>query len=91
MNDIKSRGEKMFVSPQHPDALAELDGIVSAYFGTAGCRPTPMTHEEMAMRIGASRETVTRLISSLRRKRLIRLDGPMLVIKDRTALEALAV
>lgn len=57
----------------------------------ASCRPTPMTHEEMAMRIGASRETVTRLISSLRRKRLIRLDGPMLVIKDRTALEALAV
>jgi CRP/FNR family transcriptional regulator, cyclic AMP receptor protein len=57
----------------------------------ADCKPTPMTHEEMAMRIGASRETVTRLISRLRRKRLIRLDGPMLVIKDRTALEALAV
>jgi CRP/FNR family transcriptional regulator len=55
------------------------------------CRPTPMTHEEMAMRIGASRETVTRLISTMRRKRLIRLDGPMLVIKNRTALEALAV
>ena len=54
-------------------------------------RPTPMTHEEMAMRIGASRETVTRLISTMRRKRLIRLDGPTLVIKDRTALEALAV
>ena len=56
-----------------------------------GSRPTPMTHEEMAMRIGASRETVTRLISTLRRKRLIRLDGPLLVIKDRMALEALAV
>jgi len=57
----------------------------------ASCKPTPMTHEEMAMRIGASRETVTRLLTRLRRKRLIRLDGPMLVIKDRTALEALAV
>ena len=57
----------------------------------ADCKPTPMTHEEMAMRIGASRETVTRLISRLRRKRLIRLEGPMLVIKDRTALESLAV
>ncbi len=57
----------------------------------AGDKPSPMTHEEMAMRIGASRETVTRLITRLRRKRLIRLDGPMLVIKDRTALEALAV
>ena len=55
-----------------------------------GAKPTPMTHEEMAMRIGASRETVTRLITRLRRKRLIRLEGPTLVIKDRTALEALA-
>lgn len=51
----------------------------------------PMTHEEMAHRIGASRETVTRLLSNLRKKRLIRLDGPTLVIRDRSALEALAV
>jgi len=51
----------------------------------------PMTHEEMAMRIGASRETVTRLLSLLRRQQLIRMDGPTLVIRDRTALEALTV
>ncbi len=50
-----------------------------------------MTHEEMAQRIGASRETVTRLLSDLRRRRLIRLDGATLVIHDRGALEALAV
>ena len=50
-----------------------------------------MTHEEMAQRIGASRETVTRLLSTLRRKRLIRLDGPTLVIRDRPGLKALAV
>lgn len=55
------------------------------------CPTTPMTHEEMAQRIGASRETVTRLLSNLRKKRLIRLDGPTLVIRDRSALEALAV
>jgi CRP/FNR family cyclic AMP-dependent transcriptional regulator len=48
-----------------------------------------MTHEEMAQRIGASRETVTRLLSSLRKKRLIRLDGPSLTIRDRPGLEAL--
>lgn len=53
--------------------------------------PSSMTHEEMAHRIGSSRETVTRLLSDLRRKRLIRLEGPTLVIRDRTALEALAV
>jgi len=50
-----------------------------------------MTHEEMAHRIGASRETVTRLLSDLKRKQLIRLDGPTLVIRNRNALEALAV
>ena len=55
------------------------------------CPTLPMTHEEMAQRIGASRETVTRLLTTLRRKRLIRLDGPRLVIRNRTALEALAV
>ncbi len=50
-----------------------------------------MTHEEMAQRIGASRETVTRLLSDLKKKRLIRLDGANLVIRNRMGLEALAV
>ncbi len=50
---------------------------------------TVMTHEEMAQRIGASREAITRLLSHLRKKRLIRLDGPTLVIRDRSGLEAL--
>jgi CRP/FNR family transcriptional regulator, cyclic AMP receptor protein len=49
-----------------------------------------MTHEEMAQRIGASRETVTRLLGSLRKKHLIRLDGATLIIRDRPGLEALA-
>jgi CRP/FNR family cyclic AMP-dependent transcriptional regulator len=52
---------------------------------------TPMTHEEMAHRIGASRETVTRLLSDLKKRQLIRLDGPNMIIRDRTALRALAI
>ena len=51
----------------------------------------PATHEEMAQRIGASRETVTRLLSELKKKDFIRLEGSTLVIKNRTALEAMAV
>ena len=51
----------------------------------------PVTHEEMAQRIGASRETVTRLLSELRKKDLIKLEGATLIIKNRPALEALAV
>jgi CRP/FNR family transcriptional regulator, cyclic AMP receptor protein len=52
---------------------------------------SPMTHEEMAQRIGSSRETVTRLLTSLKKKRLIRIEGTTLVIRDRTGLEAMAV
>jgi len=50
-----------------------------------------MTHEEMAQRIGSSRETVTRLLTVLKKKRLIRLDGETLIIRDRTGLEALSL
>lgn len=53
--------------------------------------PLPMTHEEIAQRIGASRETVTRLLGYLRRKHLIRLDGPNLVIRNRSGLKALTI
>ena len=48
-----------------------------------------LTHEEMAQMIGASRETVTRLLSDLRKRQLIRLEGSTLVIRNRTALEAM--
>ncbi|MBV9574725.1 MAG: Crp/Fnr family transcriptional regulator, partial [Acidobacteriales bacterium] len=34
-----------------------------------------LTHEEMAQMIGASRETVTRLLSDLKKKEFIRLEG----------------
>ena len=49
-----------------------------------------MTHEEMAQRIGSSRETVTRLLSELKKKRLIRHEGATLVIRNKSGLEALA-
>jgi CRP/FNR family transcriptional regulator, cyclic AMP receptor protein len=51
---------------------------------------TEFTHEEMAQMIGSSRETVTRLLSDMKRKELIRLDGATLVIPNRIALQALA-
>ncbi|HTR64303.1 MAG TPA: Crp/Fnr family transcriptional regulator [Terriglobales bacterium] len=49
-----------------------------------------ITHEEIAQMIGASRETVTRLLSELKKKEFIRIEGSTLVIRDRPALEALA-
>jgi len=47
------------------------------------------THEEMAQMIGSSRETVTRLLSDMKRRELIRLEGSTLVIPDRIALQAI--
>jgi CRP/FNR family transcriptional regulator, cyclic AMP receptor protein len=52
--------------------------------------PTGLTHEEMAQRIGSSRETVTRLLGSMKKRELIRIEGSTLVVRNRTALEALA-
>jgi CRP/FNR family cyclic AMP-dependent transcriptional regulator len=51
---------------------------------------TVLTHEEMAQMIGSSRETVTRVLSDLKKKQLIRLEGSTLVIRDRMRLEQLA-
>jgi CRP/FNR family transcriptional regulator len=50
-----------------------------------------MTHEEMAQRIGSSRETVTRLLCDFRKKEVIRLDGATVIIRNRAALEAMVV
>ena len=71
--------------------LARLLLSISPDEDEAGDEPilSLMTHEEIGQRIGASRETVTRLLTKLRKKRLIRLDGPNLVIQDRSGLEAL--
>jgi len=51
---------------------------------------TEFTHQEIAQMIGSSRETVTRLLSDMKRKDLIRLEGATLVIPNRIALQAIA-
>jgi len=48
------------------------------------------SHEEMAQMIGTSRETVTRLLGAMKKKELLRIQGSSLVIKNLTALEAMA-
>lgn len=45
------------------------------------------THEEVAQMICSSRETVTRLLSEFSKRRLIRLTGNTILIRDRAALE----
>jgi len=53
------------------------------------CR-LPLTHLEIGEFIGASRETVTRILSTFKSRRLIVFDGATLMIPSREALESLA-
>jgi CRP/FNR family transcriptional regulator len=50
----------------------------------------PLTHQELAEVLGASRETVTRLLCTFERKELISFSGETLVIEDEQALRRLA-
>jgi CRP/FNR family transcriptional regulator len=48
-----------------------------------------LTHEEMAQLVGTSRETVTRVLSEFRQKKLAQLRGSTLLILNKPALEQL--
>jgi CRP/FNR family transcriptional regulator, cyclic AMP receptor protein len=48
-----------------------------------------LTHEEIAEMIGATRETVSRVLSDFKKKQLVQLKGATLLIKNKPALEKL--
>lgn len=48
----------------------------------------PMTHDEIAQRLGMARETVTRQINSLKAAKLIKIKDRQIIISDRKALQA---
>lgn len=54
------------------------------------CLRLLLTQEEIAQIIGASRETVTRLFSALKRDQIIRVKRDMMWIRDSPALAAMA-
>ena len=78
-------------------ALEKLSGLIMRWgrdFGEStneGIRVRIMlTQEEIAQIIGASRETVTRLFGTLKRKHLIRIKGDAMWILDGVALASIA-
>lgn len=48
-----------------------------------------LTHEEIGQIIGASRETVTRLLSDFKNKQIINIKGSTLIVRDEAALVAM--
>lgn len=55
--------------------------------GPAATIPLPFTREEMAQRIGTTRETVERQLSQLKNRGLIELGRRQVVLKNREALQ----
>ena len=83
--------QEILLAPSSAGKLAKLLLSWAECNGAGEGRVRSMlTHEEMAQMIGASRETVTRVMTQLKRKQIIRLEGSTLVIRNRTGLEQLA-
>jgi CRP/FNR family transcriptional regulator len=74
--------------------LLESSGPAAGAGGEAQCGPDSLrltlTHEEIGQAIGASRETVTRLVGEFKRGKLIEVRGATLLLSDRHSLERLA-
>ena len=77
------------------EKLAKLLLELSAHDGGAA-KAEPhvklaLSHDEMAQMIGTSRETVTRLLSDLKKRQIVEKKGSTLRIRNKAALEALVL
>ena len=68
---------------------AQLIDLAGSADGVAQIEFIP-THQELAMMINSSRETVTRTLRTLHLKGIVKRQGNVLVIANRKILEALA-
>jgi CRP/FNR family cyclic AMP-dependent transcriptional regulator len=67
--------------------LLDLQSIPSREPGGATRATLTLTHEEIAGVIGCSRETVTRIFASFKKRNLVEVHGSSIVIKDKAGLE----
>src|SRR6516162_2092065 len=66
-----------------------LDWIAEHHTGNGEIKvKLTLTHEEIAQMIGASRETVTRLLTDFKKKQLLQIKGSTVIIKNRAGLES---
>lgn len=93
-SELVDHTRMLSLSESATEKLARLILKWSRDFGeltTGGIRlQILLTQEEIAQIIGASRETVTRLFSALKRKKIIGVHGGAMVIRNRAALASLA-
>ena len=93
-SEFVDHARMLLLSESATEKLARLILKWSRDFGeltTGGIRlQILLTQEEIAQIIGASRETVTRLFSALKREQIIRVHGGAMLIRNRAALASLA-
>ena len=77
------------------ERLARLLLELSAHDGQAAkAKPRiklTLSHDEMGQMIGTSRETVTRLLADLKKRQIVEKKGSTLLIRNKAALNALAL
>lgn len=71
-------------------ATARLAKLLLEWTNGAGRIDRVFTHEEIAQMICSSRETVTRLLAMMSRRKIIQIDADSIIVRDRVALEKLA-
>jgi len=55
------------------------------------CVTLRLTHEEIGQMLGTSRETVSRLFAEWKKRQIVQVNGPTLVIRNQSALKAMAI
>jgi CRP/FNR family transcriptional regulator len=83
---VRVMGQSRTASQKLTTFLLDWCKSYCPFHDEAGARLT-LTHEEIGQVVGLSRETVTRVLSEFRKKRLIRWTGGDLVLTDRGALQ----
>jgi CRP/FNR family cyclic AMP-dependent transcriptional regulator len=83
---VRTIGLSHSVAERFARFLLETSADGEVLNGTVRVR-LAMTHEEISQLVGTSRETITRLLSELRRNATAELKGSMLIIRNRPALK----
>ena len=93
-NELSNMVERSRLLLLSQSAQEKLIRLLLKWYEEFG-EPTPngtrlnhgLTHEEIGQMICASRETVSRLFTELKRKQIVLLNGPGIVVRNRAALE----
>lgn len=70
--------------------LVQLSKCERIGVGQTALITAPLSHRDLAFMLGITRETVTRLLSDLSRKKLIRRHGSRVLIQDKHGLQVLS-